>query len=394
MVEGSVRKAGNRVRVTVQLLDAAEDKHLWAQSYDRELKDVFAVQSDIASNVAETLRVKLLPNESDRIQKKPTENNDAHILYLKGRQQWNKRSEDAVRKAVEYFDLAIHHDQNYALAFVGLADCYDMLSDYNYMSPAEAILRIRPAVLKALQMDEGLAEAHASYGWILAAYDWNWDAAEAQYKRAIELNSSYASAHQWYSMLLRWEGRLEESLAESKKALELDPLAPIMSYQVGVSFYYLERYDDAIEYYNRSLTFEPNFAPALQWLSYAHAMNGDFDEALAWHEKLAGPGYPKAWAMIELAEIQARVDKKDEALSTLDSTMGLQDSRKISPTDVAWIFAALHDEDKAFEWLERAVMQHDNAIIYTISNPWFKELQARPRFQEILKEMGLDKYYY
>ena len=392
ILEGSVRKAGSRVRVTVQLLDAVEDKHLWAQSYDRELQDVFAVQSDVARSVAEALRVKLLANEASRIQKKPTENNDAYLLYLKGRQHWNKRSEDAMRKAIEYFDLAIHHDQNYALAYVGLADCYDSLSDHDYIAPAEAMEKSRPAVLKALQLDESLAEAHTSYGWNLAANDWKWDAAEAEYKKAIELNSNYSTAHQCYSILLIFEGRLEEALAEIMKALELDPLAPIMSLDVGVVLYVLERYDDAIDYYKRSLAVEPNFVPAMVWLPFAYAMKGEFDQALAWEEKLARTGYPKALAMTQLAAVQGRAGRKDEALRSLDSAMKLQDSGTISAMWPAWVFAALHDEGRAFEWLEKAVAQRDKYIMYIKTEPWFKELRTSPRFQEIVKKLSLDKY--
>jgi adenylate cyclase len=392
MLEGSVRKAGNRVRITVQLLDAMEDRHLWAQSYDRELQDVFAVQSDIARNVAEALRVKLLANETSQIQKRPTESTDAYLLYLKGRQHWNKRSEDSVRKAIEYFDLAIYHDQNFALAYVGLADSYLVLADHAYMTPSQAAEKARPALLKALQMDGRAAEAHATYGWILADYDWNWDAAEAEYKKAIELNSNYATAHQWYSHLLWSEGRLEDGFVEIGKALELDPLAPIMSQNFGVALYVMGRYDDAIEYFKRSLSVEPNFEYTLYYLALAYAMKGEYDEALSWQERLARTGYPKARATTILAVIHARAGKTDEALRCLDIAMKLPDPGKIPATWTAWIFAALHDEDRAFEWLEKGLMQHDSEVTNIKADPWFKELRTRPRFLEMLKKLGLDKY--
>lgn len=395
MLEGSVRKAGNRVRITVQLLDAMEDRHLWAQSYDRELQDVFAVQSEIAKSVAEALRVKLLGNEVSQIQKKPTDSTDAYLLYLKGRQHWNKRSEDSVRKAIEYFNVAIINDPNFALAYVGLADCYNVLYNQGYMERADAAEKARPAILKALQLDETAAEAHATYGWFLMVDDWNWDAAAAEFKKAIELNVNSATAHQWYSGLLQVEGRLEEALAEAKRALELDPLTPMMSVMVGNSLYCLERYDDAIDCYNRALAIEPNFVPALSSLPSAYAMKGEFDEALAWQEKLAQAGYPRALAMTDLAAIQARAGKKDEALRSFDSAMKLQDSGKIPVSWPAWIFAALHDEDRAFEWLEKAVVQHDSgagSVLDIKADPWLKELRTRPRFLEILKKLDLDKY--
>ena len=395
LLEGSIRKSGNSVRVTVQLLDAVEDKHLWAQSYDRELQDVFAVQSDVAKNVAEALRVKLLANEANRIQKKPTDSANAYLLYLKGRQHWNKRSEDSIRKAIQYFELAIDDDPNFALAYVGLADCYGTLYNQHYMERADAAEKTRPAILKALQLDEKSAEAHATYGWFLMDNDWNWQAAGAEFKKAIELNVNYATAHQWYSGLLQVEGRLEEALAEANKALELDPLAPMMSVMVGNSLYCLERYDDAIDCYNRALAIEPNFLPALMSLPFACAMKGEFDEALAWQEKLAQAGYPRALAMTDLAAIQARAGKKDEALRSLDSAMKLQDSGKIPVSWPAWIFAALHDEDRAFELLEKGLMQHESgagSILDIKGEPWLKELRTRPRFLEILKKLGLDKY--
>ena len=395
LLEGSIRKSGNSIRVTVQLLDAVEDKHLWAQSYDRELQNVFAVQSDIARSVTEALRVKLLANEANRIEKKPTDSADAYLLYLKGRQHWNKRSETSVRKAIEYFDLAIYHDQNFALAYVGLADCYGVLYNHHYMERAEAAEKARPAILKALQLDDSSAEAHATYGWFLMDYDWNWDATEAEFKKAIELNVNSSTSHQWYSGLLQVEGRLEEALTEAKRALELDPLAPMMSVMVANTLYCLERYDDAIEYYNRALAIEPNFVPALSSLPGAYAIKEEFDEALAWQEKLARTGYPKGLAMASLAAIQARAGKKDEALISLDSAMKLQDQEKVPVCWIASIFAALHDEDRAFEWLERALMQHESgsgSVLDIKADPWFKELRTRPRFLEILKKLGLDKY--
>ncbi len=395
LLEGSIRKSGGRVRVTVQLLDSVEDKHLWAQSYDRELHDVFVVQSDIARSVAEALKVKLLANEANRIEKKPTDSADAYLLYLKGRKHWNRRSEASVRKAIEYFDFAVYHDQKFALAYVGLADCYNILYNHHYMERAEAAEKAGPAISKALQLDEKSADAHATYGWFLMDNDWNWDAAEAEYKKAIELNPNYATAHQWYSGLLQIEGRLEEALAEAKSALELDPLAPIISVAVANTLCCLERYDDAIVYYNKALAIEPNFVPALSSLPGVYAMKEEFDEALARQQKLARTDYPKGLAMASLAAIQARAGKKDESLNSLDSAMKLQDQEKIPAYGIASIFAALHDENRAFEWLEKALMQRESgsgSVADIKADPWFKELRTRPRFLEILKKLGLDKY--
>jgi TolB-like protein/Tfp pilus assembly protein PilF len=395
LVEGSVRKAGNKIRVTAQLVNANTEGHLWSSRYDRNLEDIFAVQTDIAEQVADALKVQLLPNERKAIEKKPTDSANAYILYLKGRQHWNRRSEDSVRKAIQYFELAIDDDPNFALAYVGLADCYGVLYNQHYMERAEAAEKTRPAVLKALQLDEKSAEAHATYGWFLMDNDWNWDAAEAEFKKAIELNGNYATAHQWYSGLLQVEGRLEEALTEAKRALEVDPLAPVMSFMVANTLFCLERYDDAIQYYAKTLDIEPNFTAVLDCLPFVYAMKGEFDEAFTWIERLGRTSYPKSWVMSSLAAIQARAGMKDEALRTLDSAMKLQDQEKVPVYWIASIFAALHDEDRAFEWLERALMGHESgmgSVLDIKADPWFKELRTRPRFLQILKKLGLDKY--
>jgi adenylate cyclase len=391
MLEGSVRKAGNRVRITVQLIDAVEEKHLWAQSYDREVQDVFAVQSDIANSVAKVLKVKLLANEASLIQGKPTESDEAYLLYLRGRQYWSKGSEDDVRKAIEYFTLAIDHDPNFAMAYAGLADCYTVVSDPGYMMPAEAAERARPAVLRALQLDQRLAEAHAVYATVLLN-DWSWDASEAEFKKAIELNPSYVTARLWYSLLLAAEARLEEALAEAKMALELDPLAPMTSHNVGFRLCDLGRYDEAIEYFNRSLAIDPNFHYALRGLGAAYNMKREFDKAMVYWEKWAQVSPSKTVATLNFALTQALAGNKDKALSTLDSAMKLQDSTKIPASRVAMVFATLHDEDRALDWLERALTEHDPGVAHIKAIPYYKELRSNPRFLEILKKMGLDKY--
>jgi len=252
----------NRVRVAVQLVDATEDKHLWAQSYDRELEDIFEVQTDVARRVADALKVQLLARETSQIERKATQNIEAYLLYLKGRQFWNRRFKDSVGRAIECFNLAIEKDSNFALAYVGLADCYNILADYGVLQPSEAYPKAKQTAMKALELDDTLAEAHASYAVILSAHEWKWGAAESEFRRAIELNPNYASAHQWYSIHLRCTGRPEEALAEARKALELDPLSPIMNTNVGDRLFALKQYDLAIEYFRKSLAIEPDFVPA------------------------------------------------------------------------------------------------------------------------------------
>lgn len=387
LLEGSVRKAGNRVRITVQLLDAIEDKHLWSQSYDRELHDVFAVQSDIATSVADALKVKLLSEDTSQIQKKPTENTEAYLLYLKGRQYWNRRSEDNLKKAIDCFTNAISLDSNFALAYVGLADCYRVMS-VEIIPFAEAAQKTKALALNALRLDKTLAEAHTSYASVLEN-EWNWDAAEAEYKKAIELNPNYATAHHWYSLLLRTEGRLEEALAEAKKSLELDPLASVTSVAVGIAYLVLERYDEAIESYIRALAIEPNNHVALLGLTSSYSAKRELNRAMDYWQKFAQL-VPRARALVELARIQARAERRDEALASLDSALKLPDAGKLRPTWIAWVYAALHDEDETFEWLEKALKE--NSWVEFKAYPDLKAMRSNPRFLKILKEMGLDKY--
>jgi TolB-like protein/tetratricopeptide (TPR) repeat protein len=390
ILEGSVRKAGNRVRITVQLLDVVEDKHLWTQSYDRELQDVFGVQSDIARRVAGAVKLELLSTPSGMIRKRPTASTEAYLSYLKGRVEWNKRSEEGARIAIEHFTQALHHDSNFPLAYVGLADSFYIMEARGAMTSAEATEKARRAISKALQMDERLAEAHASYARLLE-YDRNWDAAEAEYLKAIELNPSYASAHQWYSFLLGEEGRWESALVEAEKALELDPLSAVMLSNVAHRLLFMERYDDALEYAKRSLEIQPDLFSGVVCLVLAYAYKGESVEAVARWEEYSQTR-PNARAMVFLAAVQALVGESDEALRTLDSASKLDDFTNVPPTLVAWVYAALHNEEKTLEWLEKALEKHDTMVTSINDNIVFKELHSRTRYREILKRLGLDKY--
>ena len=386
ILEGSVRKTGDQVRITVQLLDAAQDKHLWAQSYDRELQDIFAVQSTIASSVAGVLRAKLLPKEADRIQTKHTDSMNAYLLYLAGRGR-RMMSPEACKDALADFREAIAQDPNFARAYVGLAETYIMMGDNGFMRDSEAAEKARPEILKALQLDEGLAEAHAAYGYLLRLYDWSWDASEAELMRAIELNVSDVSAHIDYSRLLEVRGRLEEALSEAKRALELDPLRS--GSLVGHALFDLERYDEALEFFNQALATSPGNPITMVSVAYVLASKGQFDESIEVLEKVQLP-FPARLKLI-IASIQARAGRTEEALRTIESASKFDDFDSVPPSDFAWVYVALHDEDKTIRWLEEALKQHDSQLPESICNHWFKELRGRPRFVEILRKMGLDK---
>jgi len=389
ILEGSFRKAGNSIRVTTQLIDVAGDKHLWTQNYDRELDNVFAVQSDIAKQVADALRVRIQSREMERIKRRPTESTEAYALYLKGKQLWNKRSEAAVRKAIEYFTLAIDLDPKFALAYVGLADSYSVLSNHGYMDKTEAAKKGNPATVAALRLDMELAEAHAARGWELLDYDWDWDAAETEFKRAIELNGSLAIAHQWYSSLLQTQGRLEEALDEARKALELDPLSPMASFNVAAMLYYSKSYDEAIIYAERSLEAEPNFVPGLMGLALAYSMKGDSATALSWSDKWAEL-VPTTLGMAIKALLYARAGERDKALKHLDSILNAPDllTRGIL-VQVADAYALVGDVDSMFEWLEKALESRDGGVTSLKVEPDFMQYHSHPRFASILRQARL-----
>jgi adenylate cyclase len=390
LLEGSVRKAGNRVRITVQLLDASEDKHLWAQSYDRELQDVFAVQSDVATNVADSLKVKLLDREAAQIKKKPTDNSAAFIMYLKGREYWNKRSEANTRKAMEYFQLAIDEDPGFALALVGIADCWSVLNSWGHASPSEAAPKVKQAVLKALRLDSTSAEAHASYAMELALFEWKWEEAELEFKRAIELNPNYATAHQWYAYsVLRFNRRLDEELREALKALELDPLAPIMSANLGQTFYLREEYDKGIEYCQKALEVDSNFLSANLWQAGCHLAMGNHEKAIELMKEYLPKMHSQTRVDLGLAGIYGFAGRKEQAERYMAKVAQAPDREQIPPIEYAAAYGGLGDADKMFEYLDKAALVKDYSVPMALIDPIAKRYRSDPRFAILKTKVGI-----
>src|SRR2546422_1536235 len=391
LLEGSVRKAGNRVRITVQLLDAREDKHLWAQSYDRELQDIFAVQSDVATNVADALKVKLLDREVTQLKKKPTENTEAYLLYLKGREFWNKRSESNVRKALEYFQLAIDADPGFALALVGLADSWGVLQSWGFVSTTEAAPKMKQAVLRALKLDNTLAEAHAAYALELALYEWKWGEAELEFKRAIELNPNYATAHHWYSFsVLRLTRRLDEELKEAYKALELDPLAPVMSLNLGQMFYIREEYDKAIEYFEKSLAIDPSFLMAYLHQAGCYLASARYEKGIELIETyLPKISTETPRTNLGLAFAYGMAGRTEEARKLIAEVEQARDGELIPPIEFAEAYLALRETDKMFEYMDKAGLQKDNTLPYALVDPLYKRYRSDPRFMALKAKVGI-----
>ncbi len=391
VLEGSVRRVGNRVRIASQLIDARNDEHLWAESYDREMQDIFEIQSEVAQQIATALEAELGPDEKIQLARRETENLQAYSLYLKGLYFWNKRTPDNVRKGIEFFEQAIAEDPSYALAYAGLADGYRALGsiEYGILSPKETVPKARAAAQKALQLQPALVEAQVVLANIDFTYEWDWPAAEKLLKRVIEFRPGYAPAHHAYSHLLGATGRLDEAMAEERRALELDPLSLIVNTQVGMYFYYARRYDEAIEQHRKTIELDPAFLQTRLALGLAYERSGNVEAAVAeFQQALAlAPELPMAEAL--LAYAYAIAGKKNESMKLLE---GLQQPGKrefVSPFHMALVYLGLGDKKRVFELLNKASKEHSSYLIYLKVEPLADGLRSDPRFAALLKKMGL-----
>ena len=391
ILEGSVQKTGDRVRVTVQLINAASDAHLWAETYDRNLTDVFAAESDIAKMIADTLRAKLSGSEQQAIAVRPTQNAEAHQLYLRGRYFWNKRTGADLKKAIDYFNQAIGKDPNYALAYAGLADAYVLLSAYAEASPKESLPQAKAAALKALELDSTLGEAHATLANALVAYDLNFAEANREFERAIELNPNYATAHQWYAETgLVPLGQFEKAVAEVKRALELDPLSLVINADVGTTLTNARRYDQAIEQLRKTVEMDPGFYYAHWTLGNALELKGLTEEAIAeYKEAIALNDDPLPRAL--LGHLYAKIGRKNEALAILKQLRELRESSKqryVSPYNLALIHIGLSQKDEAIQLLEETYEERDGYDIAFIKvEPLLDPLRGDPRFEALAKKV-------
>ncbi|MDA2926372.1 tetratricopeptide repeat protein, partial [Acidobacteria bacterium AH-259-G07] len=380
VVEGSVLRAGNRVRITAQLIHGTTDEHLWAESYQHDLSDILALQSEVARAIAQEIQIKLTPEEQQHLASVQPVNPEAHEAYLRGRYYWNKRSREGFKKGLDYFQQAAEIDPDYALAHAGLADSYILLAASNQLRPHEAFPKAREAVTKALAINETLAEAHASLARILSDYDWNWTGAERELKRALELNPGYAMAHTWYGEFLSFMGRHEEAIAEAKKARELDPLSLVINAFVGTALKNARRYDEAIEQYNKTLELDPNYGYGRRHLIQSYLHKGMFEEAITLLRERPGS------ALLGCA--YAMAGQREEALRIVAELEQVSKERYVS--GMPWLYTALGDKDRAFEWLERAYNRRYRGLISLRVQAMADPLRSDPRFQDLLRRMGLE----
>jgi TolB-like protein/Flp pilus assembly protein TadD len=385
ILEGSVQKAADQVRVNVQLIKADTDAHLWAETYDRKLTDIFRVESDIAKAIADTLQAKLTGSEKHAIAAQPTENTEAHEFYLKGRYFWNKRTGPDLRKAIDYFKQAIDKDPKYALAYAGLADSYTLLSAYGAGSPQESFPSAKTAAQKALELDDTLAEAHTSLGQILLFYDSDLAGSAKEFERAIALNPNYATAHHWYgSGPPLAVGEFDRAIAELRRAQQLDPLSLIINADLGVAFTTARRYDEAIAQLCKTIEMDPRFYYAHWNLGVALELKGELREALAEYKKAAElDDDPIVLGLI--AHAYAKLGERDQAVKLLAQLQQLAAHRYVPFGSFAGVYMALGEKDKAIDYLERAYRDH--ALSGIKVDPMLDPLRGDPRFEALVAKV-------
>lgn len=391
LVEGSVRKVANKVRITVQLLDMNTEGNVWAETYDRNLDDIFEIQTDVAKRVAEALQVMLIPSEKKNIEKKGSESPEAFTLYLKGRNYVNERTRQGFERAMKYFEEAVNRDRNYAAAYTGLADCYHLMENWGFIHPSVAWPKSKKYATKALAIDDALAEAHTSMAMALAILNWDWKAAEDEYKVALSLNPSYVTAHHWYAVhLLVAQRRWDEAIKEMAKAKELDPFAPVIVTNLGRVLCISGRDEEGVKHYRKALEIDPNFAYAHLLLGVEMVRGSSASEGLI-EIKTAdnlSPGYVAAKA--GLAYAYAETGRRSDAEGVLQTLLVDAKDGYVPSTWVGGVYSAIGNTDKAFEWLDRAAKEHSSTFPEFFSEPMFEAVARDSRMGPLLKGIGLE----
>ncbi|MEM0117208.1 MAG: adenylate/guanylate cyclase domain-containing protein [Conexivisphaerales archaeon] len=389
ILEGSVRKAGPKLRIAAQLIDSKTEEHLWSQEYDRELTDVFAMQSDIAGRIAEAMRIEFLRETMVRLQSKSTKNLQSYELYLKGRFFWNKRTESDLKKAIRFFSASCRLDSSYAPSYSGLADSYSTLALLEFMPPRKAFPRAKVAAQKALKLNPKLADAHTSLGLIRFQYEWDWKGAEEEFKKAIELNPNYQFAHHFYADFLKARGRFDEALKEIGLAQELDPLSLSINTGVGHVLYLSGQYDNALDQYRRTVELDPNFLQARLWYGRPLLQKGMFREAISELQMAVKLSGRSTIALAMLGHAYASAGKRKEAEEILRELRALSTKKYVAPYWIAVVYNGMRDMERTFFWLRRALSERSSWLVWIGVEPRFSWLRRDLRFKEILESVGL-----
>jgi TolB-like protein/Flp pilus assembly protein TadD len=386
ILEGSVRKAGDRLRISAQLINAADGYHVWAEVYDRRWDDLFSIQDEISLAIVDKLKLKLFPDDRTALLKRYTENLKAYHLYLKGRYFWNKRFVPGVmQKAIDYFQQAAREDPDYALAYTGLADAYSVLGIFGFKAPREIFPLAKAMVKKACDIDGELAEAHTSLGIIDLAYDYDYAASERELKRALELNPDYSLAHQWYSYCLTVTGRMDEALNQINQALELDPISPTINAAAGRALCYARQYEASVEQLKRTIELDPHLSLAYFYLGQTYTLQGKYEEALASFQHALDLSGKFPWATAYIGHVYGLSGERDKAYRIIREW---KQQGTTLPVPLAVIYLGLGEDDEVFEWLNRGYEERDFLMPWINAMPDFDRLRPDPRFQELMRRVG------
>lgn len=388
VLEGSVRRSGNTVRVSAQLIRAADQIHLWAESYERDLRDVLTVETEVARAVADEIRLHLTPEQQARLASPRPVEPAVHEAYLKGRFFWNQRTGPALEQAIGYFQQALRADPNFAAAYVGLADSYLVFGTHARARPVDIYSRAKAAALKAVELDDALAEAHTSLAYEKDLYEWDWAGAEKEYRRAIELNPSYATAHHWLALHFTYLGQMDDAIAEIRRAHELDPVSLIINANLATLLHWGGRHQEALEQYRKTLEMDLNFAFGRQVFGRYLMDREMYNESIA-ELRTAVALSPSPRSRGLLGSAYARSGNTAEALKILSELQEASKREYVPPWAIANIYSGLGDRERAIEWLEKAYQERSTSEIFLVADPGFDPLRSDPRFKALLRHMNL-----
>jgi tetratricopeptide (TPR) repeat protein len=390
VVEGTVLKAGNRVRITAELVQVSTDHHLWADTYESQIGDVLALQNRVSSAIVDQIRINLSPEDKQRLAKNPSVSPDAYEDYLKGRYYWNRRSSDGFTKAIGYFEDATRRDPQYALAYAGLADCYGIIGAtiYGSLPAAEAAPKAKAAAIRALEIDPSLAEAETSLATAKFNYDWDWAGAAQGFQRAIQMDPRYATAYQRYSLYSIAMGRFDESLEQIKRARELDPLSISINSSLGWRLYLARQYDRSIAQLRDTLELDPSYEWPHFILGQAYEQRREFNLARAELQQAVELSHNSPLMISALAHADALSGNQEEALRLLQQLMAQSKKQYVSPFYVAVVYIALGKTETAMDWMEKAFADHSNGLVFLKVEPELDPLRSNPRFIALQKRLN------
>jgi serine/threonine protein kinase/Tfp pilus assembly protein PilF len=388
MLEGSVRKFGEKLRVTANLVQAADGCNVWSEVYDRELKDIFRIQDEIAMAIIDSLKLKLIGGAKKMLSQRHTPSLEAYNLYLKGRYFWNRRYEGGLKRSIECFRQCIAQDRGYALPYVAIAESMNIIGLYGFYAPKQAFPPAKAAAQRALEIDHEMGEAYNALGWVSVFHEWDWPKAEREFRRGIELNPNYPTGHEWYALALAVQGRFEEALQEIRLALELDPLSLIINSVMGLIYLFAHRFGEAREQLHKTLELDPNFLLARLWLGETHLFQKECRQAMDEFQKVlqVPGGGMTTWALSDLGSAHALLGQRAEALTLFGQLEAMEKERYVPKSQMAQIFFHL-DENRAMELLLKAVDERDAFLPWAQCSPHFDTLRARPGFTEVIGKM-------